>query len=336
MIIDLNKFIEKEKPYWIKLEGMLSSIENDSSVSLNFKEIQDLHYLYSRASSGLSKIQTYSTNSDDFYYLNNLVSNTYSFLYSEKIKKKFNLINFILLTFPSAFRRHLNAFIFATLVFLTGGLLGGGIILLDYDAKAYLMPFSHLLKSPSERVKEEKRTIGNNKSKNHGAFASMLMTHNTKVALLSMALGLTLGLGTLALTFYNGVMLGAVAVDYILHNETVFLLGWLLPHGVIEIPALLIASQAGFIFASRQLNFKNKYEKVADKIQARKDLLTLMGGTAIMLVWAGLIESFLSQYHEPTLPYSFKIGFGIIEFTLLILLLMGVFSLKLKKEASLD
>ncbi len=45
-----------------------------------------------------------------------------------------------------------------------------------------------------------------------------------------------------------------------------------------------------------------------------------MAGVAILLVWAGLIESFLSQSHRPVLPYELKIGFGVVE-----LLLLAVF-----------
>ena len=40
-----------------------------------------------------------------------------------------------------------------------------------------------------------------------------------------------------------------------------------------------------------------------------------------MLVWAGLVEAFLSQYHEPVIPYELKIGFGVVELILLILFL---------------
>lgn len=40
-----------------------------------------------------------------------------------------------------------------------------------------------------------------------------------------------------------------------------------------------------------------------------------------MLVWAGFIEAFLSQYHEPALPYGVKIGFGVAEIILLALFL---------------
>jgi len=38
-----------------------------------------------------------------------------------------------------------------------------------------------------------------------------------------------------------------------------------------------------------------------------------------MLVWAGLVEAFLSQYHRPVVPYSLKIGFGVAELILLVL-----------------
>ena len=71
------------------------------------------------------------------------------------------------------------------------------------------------------------------------------MTHNTQVSIFTLALGMTWGVGTIIMLFYNGVILGAVAVDYIHAGQTKFLLGWLMPHGVVEIPAILIAGQAG-------------------------------------------------------------------------------------------
>jgi hypothetical protein len=49
--------------------------------------------------------------------------------------------------------------------------------------------------------------------------------------------------------------------------------------------------------------------------------MTLIFGVGLMLVWAGFIESFLSQYHEPVIPYSAKIAFGAVELILLFLFL---------------
>ena len=48
-----------------------------------------------------------------------------------------------------------------------------------------------------------------------------------------------------------------------------------------------------------------------------RDLITIIGGAAVMLVWAGAIEAFLSQYHQPVLPYGLKIAFGCCELTAL-------------------
>ena len=46
--------------------------------------------------------------------------------------------------------------------------------------------------------------------------------------------------------------------------------------------------------------------------------MTLIGGVAVMLVWAGIVEAFLSQYHQPAVPYALKIAFGLVELAALI------------------
>ena len=143
------------------------------------------------------------------------------------------------------------------------------------------------------------------------------MTHNTKVAIFTLALGLTWGIGTLIMLFYNGVILGAVAVDYVMAGESTFLLGWLLPHGAIEIPAIILAGQSGLVLAGALIGWG---KPVALKMRLRKisaDLVTWILGIGLMLIWAGIVEAFFSQYHEPVLPYGVKIGFGVAEFILL-------------------
>jgi hypothetical protein len=50
-------------------------------------------------------------------------------------------------------------------------------------------------------------------------------------------------------------------------------------------------------------------------------LVTLIFGVALLLVWAGIIEAFFSQYHAPVLPYSIKMAFGFVEIAMLILFL---------------
>ena len=52
------------------------------------------------------------------------------------------------------------------------------------------------------------------------------------------------------------------------------------------------------------------------------DLVTLIAGVTILLVWAGFVEAFLSQYHAPVFPYWAKISLGLVEFGLLALFLL--------------
>jgi hypothetical protein len=55
--------------------------------------------------------------------------------------------------------------------------------------------------------------------------------------------------------------------------------------------------------------------------EVSRDVMNLSFGFALLLVWAGFVEAFLSQYHEPIVPYEAKITFGAIELALLCLYL---------------
>jgi uncharacterized membrane protein SpoIIM required for sporulation len=90
---------------------------------------------------------------------------------------------------------------------------------------------------------------------------------------------------------------------------------------VIEIPAILIAGQAGLILAGALIGRSSRNTIRTRLREISGDLVTLIFGVGLMLVWAGFIEAFLSQYHEPVIPYSVKIAFGCVELILLCMFL---------------
>ncbi len=202
-----------------------------------------------------------------------------------------------------------------------GGAFGGFVIVADPASKDVLLPFSHLHGDPSERVAKEEGVGSDRLADAKTSFSSYLMTHNTKVSIFTLALGITWGIGTLIMLFYNGIILGAVALDYALAGETPFLLGWLLPHGAIEIPAIILAGQSGLVLAGALIGWGKPISLRTRLRIISGDLVTLIIGVAVMLVWAGIVEAFFSQYHEPVIAYEIKIGFGVLELILLVFFL---------------
>jgi uncharacterized membrane protein SpoIIM required for sporulation len=90
-----------------------------------------------------------------------------------------------------------------------------------------------------------------------------------------------------------------------------------MPHGVIEIPAIMIAGQAGLMLSRAMIGHGSRLPLRARLRAISPDVATLIFGVGLLLVWAGFIEAFLSQYHEPVIPYNAKIAFGGIELILL-------------------
>lgn len=321
MILDLGRFVEGERPHWTALEKTLDWLERNPDRALSIDELERFHTLYQRASADLAKVATLASEGDLRRYLEWLVARAYAEIHEARDRRKFRPWRWIAAEFPRAFRRHLRAFQLAVALTLAGVFFGTLAMKIDTEAKSVLMPFEALQISPAERVRQEQQSRGKELTGKKGRFSAQLMTHNTQVALTAVALGMTFGFGSLALLFYNGVILGAVAFDYVHGGQTTFLLGWLLPHGVIEIPAILIGGQAGFVLAHALIGWNSRISR-ADRLRSvSRDLVLLCGGLAVMLVWAGIVEAFLSQYHEPVISYGSKIAFGAVEAALLALFL---------------
>ncbi|HSI09963.1 MAG TPA: stage II sporulation protein M [Rariglobus sp.] len=314
MIVNLERFIHEEGPRWERLDEVLRRLADDPWRPLPVAEARELEGLYQRACADLARLRTYAADPGVRAYLEGLVARGYAEIHGQRASGvRVKPWAWLARGFPQTFRRQANAFWFALALMLAGSAFGALALAFDPDAKEVIMPFSHLQGSPSERVAEEEKheREGNRHGEGRKAsFAGSLMVHNTQVTLTAMALGLSAGTGTLVLMFYNGVILGAVAFDYVAAGQSVFLTGWLLPHGSVEIPAMLIGGQAGFVLAGALIGRRERKPLGARLRAAVPDVATLCGGAALLLVWAGIIESFLSQHHEPAVPYIAKIAFG--------------------------
>jgi uncharacterized membrane protein SpoIIM required for sporulation len=322
MIIDLTRFLAEERKHWTQLETTLDRVDRNPDQRMKLDELLKFHELYERASADLAKIETFSSEPEIRRYLERLVARAYGEIHETREKQqRLNPWRWFVGTFPQTFRRHLGPFWLSVAITIAGCVFGGVAIRIDPDAKQVIMPFPGLRENPSDRVRREESAKEDKLAGQKSTFAAQLMTHNTQVAIFTMALGITWGAGTAISLFYNGVILGAVAVDYVYAGQSQFLMGWLLPHGAIEIPAILLGGQAGFLLASALIGWGSRKTRRQRLREVAPDLTTIIFGAGVLLVWAGIVESFLSQYHQPVIPYALKIAFGATELVALTLFL---------------
>ncbi len=313
----------RERPFWEELSTLLRHQEEQPDRRTSPEEARRFHYLYLRISSDLVKLRTFAGEVEVVRYLEDLVARTYGRLNEgDTSRVHFRPWHWLIYTFPCTFRRHWIAFALSFGTFLIGAAFGGGIVTLHPGAKVDLLPpqFSHLQEKPSARVTREENTEFDAFKGRH-TFSATLIANNTKVTLLAMASGVLWGVFTYALLFGNGLILGLVIADYLSDGQGQFLAAWLLPHGSFELPAIFIGGQAGLVIARAMFGWGTNLRLRQRFARIRADLLTLILGAALMLVWAGVIESFLSQYHGLAV-YPWKIGFGCFELTALTLYLL--------------
>ncbi len=323
MIIDLARFVAAEQTYWDELETQLDRLDSDRSARgvLDLPRAERLHYLYQRAAGDLARLATFSAERELRRTLGALVARAYAEIHAQTgltadadASGAFDRPwRWLAQTLPRTFRRRWRAFAMTLVITAVGMGFGALAVGIDPDAKSVILPFAHLLGDPKDRVAEEESDHGEALSGHKATFSGQLMANNIKVSILALAFGATWGVGTVVVLFYNGVILGAVCFDYLRAGQGVFLAGWLLPHGSFEIPAILVAGQAGLSLGGALIGWGRRIPLRARLRAVRDDLVTLIGGSALMLVWAGIIEAFFSQYHAPVLPYSVKITFGVVE-----------------------
>ena len=322
MIIDIDRFVSEERPYWKELELFLDKHEERTTYRMSLDEAQRFFYLYERCSSDLARLAPAGIAADVRSYVESLVARAYAEIHeARKDRSRPRPVRWFFREFPQIFRRHLRPFWLAAALTLAGAVFGAVMIAADPASKRAVVPFRGLLDDPRVRVKQEREAKTDRLAGKKSQFSAQLMTHNTRVAVFTMALGVTFGAGTLILLFYNGVILGAVCFDYIRAGESAFLAGWLLPHGAIEIPAILLGGQAGLLLASGLIGWRTRENRSARLRHIGPDLIGLIAGAGVLLVWAGIVEAFFSQYHEPYVPYALKIAFGVTELVLLALFL---------------
>jgi uncharacterized membrane protein SpoIIM required for sporulation len=302
--MNLTTFLNQRRPEWRRLEEILGRVEGSGLASLEDEQAIEFGRLYRRAASDLNQAQTFVSGEATVQYLNDLVARCYFVIYAKTRVDLRGFVRHLVFGFPAMFRQYFGYFLLATALFVVGTLFGLLASYFDGDvARAYLLPANFPTIQPGDE-EEDRPAIDTG---HLAQFSSFLFANNVGVTLTAFALGITLGIGTAWLMFYNGVITGALmAVFWEAGQLRAFATG-ILPHGVVEIPAALLGGAAGFVLASGMIRAR-PWSRLDELGRRGKEALLLVSGCLPLLTAAAIIEGGVARAPESYISSGAKLA----------------------------
>ena len=280
--------------------------------ALDHKDLQELGLLYRQTASDLAIARQDITSSQLAAYLNSLLGRTHNLIYMGNKPKVAGIVRFYSETYPRIFRELWPQTLLAFAIFAVTGL--AAFILTMRDPT-----FAHRLLGTHMMETIEKREMWTHSIVTIKPLAaSSIMTNNLSVAFATFASGITAGVGTVWMMVLNGLLIGVIGAATLQAGMAGQLWTFVVPHGVLELPAIFIAGGAGFEIA-RGMLFPGLLPRRESLARAGGRAAQLLLGTIPMLIVAGVIEGFLSP-SETAAPLKFL--FGAVMFAALVTYLM--------------
>jgi uncharacterized membrane protein SpoIIM required for sporulation len=268
--------------------------------SLTRGELQDLGLLYRQIAADLAAIRQDPSSVQLARYLNQLLARAHNTIYAAERANPRKVARFFSQDYPAIFRRNINYFLFALLLFAASGAVGAVLTYQDPDFKVRILG-PQMVDTINRREMWTHSIVGIKP-----AAASGIMTNNISVGFTAFAAGITGGLGTIYMMVFNGLLIGVIGMACALSGMSGQLWSFVAPHGVLELPAIFIAGGAGLRLAHGLLfpGFLPRRESIA---RAGSDGIKLLLGSIPLLVVAGVIEAFVSPT-ELAVPLKFTLA----------------------------
>jgi uncharacterized membrane protein SpoIIM required for sporulation/uncharacterized RDD family membrane protein YckC len=243
---------------------------------------------YHRLAGDLARARAIGRQSGLVRHLNDIAIRAHNIFYSHiKVPKSGSEVYWGY-RFPIAVRRHIAAVIVSAVLTFFPSFVTFAAVQFHPDLGYDLVPDGWLEFEPARQ--ESLHTFP---EMTRPLVASGIISNNIQVTLFAFGLGLTAGLGTTFLLVSNGVQIGAIGGWLTARGNGRAFWGWIMPHGGTELLAVVLAGAAGLILA-RAIIAPGEMRRGAALRKVAMDALVIELGVMAMLVFAGLIEGFVS------------------------------------------
>ena len=299
--MDLDRFLATNSTVWDRL-GVLARKGARGANRLSAEEIDELVRLYQRTSSHLSYVRTYYREPALTARLTGLVATAGAVVYGTRPKSLRAFGRFFSETFPGALWHNRRFVAVAAVLFYLPAVVIGIWLANSPDAVEAVGP-------PALReayLNEDFESYYS--SKPASEFAAQVTTNNIQVGFLAFAGGVLLCVPTAFLLVFNGANLGVPAGLFAAAGQNAKFYGLILPHGLLELTAVVIAGSAGLRLGWSLIDPGDRTRADALAEEGRRSVVLVLGLVATFLV-AGLIEGFVTGSGLPTVV---RVGIGVV------------------------
>jgi len=287
-----NQWISKRRPHWDRLGFLLTRSDQQGVNSLSRSELQEMALLYRQVAADLSVLRRDETARTYTDHVNMLLARAHHIIYSREKTGWASLFRFLKDEYPAIFQKQIGYVLASLLVSVAWGILGAALTSARPEFMRHYVGPAMIATMEQHKMWTESIVSVAPQETSH------IMTNNLSVSFLTFAGGIIFGVGTFLLLFNNGMMLGVIATACHQYGMSVALWSFVVPHGALEIPAIIIAGGAGFRIG-RAMLFPGGYRWKESVARGGIEASRLVSGVIPMLVVAGCLEGFFSPSHAP-------------------------------------
>ena len=297
--VDIDRYIARNQPTWDRL-AQLTATARGGADRLGVDGIAELVRLYQRTSAHLSYARTHYRDAALTARLSQLVAGASGTIYGTRSRSSNGIARFFAITFPAAIW-HIRRQILASALLLLLPAIAMGIWVGYSDAA--------LEAAGPEAVREA--YVSDDFESYYSSepawqFATEVTVNNIQVSFLAFAAGILFCVLTAFILGFNGANVGVAAGLFVAAGEQGKVWAFILPHGLLEISAVIVAGGAGLALGWAIIAPGDRPRGVALGEEGRRAAI-VVAGLVLAFVCAGLIEGFVTGRGVPT-PLRLAVG----------------------------
>ncbi len=310
-----REFVAGSKAVWERLAVAVEDAREHGMRHLSAPALKRMHEDYRHAAADLAFAQTHYAGTDTVAYLNRLVAFAHGELYGTPPRRLAAAWRFLTTGYPQLVRQNWRVLAVSAGIFLVAMALGFALAFVNYPVARLLLPAQY-----RDTISDSIARGGNSGSNAEmvgyaPVFSAYITSNNIQVSLMAFAGGITFGALTAYALMMNGLLLGAMAGLFAKAGGSLGFWALIVPHGALELPAIILAGAAGLSLA-RALLFPGDLTRTDALRASSGDAVRLVMGAVPLLVIAGIIEAFLTP--RGGIDPAMKLVFGAVVFLLLV------------------